>query len=258
MATGDAAVLAGMSLVPGSGQAKDLDTYDNETRDYIATFWGRVWSGVRDKTTAPQVRTALGLGTAAIYDAQQSIISSSVPRRWSNGSLTGPTPGADGEYANKKYVDDTVAASSGVDATARATANAAKDGQLNAGVYSRVLSGFYRVAYIGADGLLGWVSSSRRYKKNIKPAVVDVGAVLSMELVTFLYKVEIDTARHAELQHGLIAEQLHDLGLTWLIDYGTDGQPEGVRYDRIALALLPAVQDLAARVTALEARCADQ
>lgn len=56
-----------------------------------------------------------------------------------------------------------------------------------------------------------------------------------------------------ELQHGLIAEDLDALGLDWLVDYGEDGQPEGVRYDRIALALLPVIQRQEQRIAAIEA-----
>jgi hypothetical protein len=38
MATGDAALAAGMVLVPGAGMARDLDLYDNQTRDYVAQY----------------------------------------------------------------------------------------------------------------------------------------------------------------------------------------------------------------------------
>ena len=262
MATGDTALAEGMNLVPGTGQAKDLDTYDNETRDYIAKFFRRVWSGVRDKTTAAQVRTALGLGSAATYDQNQSATPYTIVRRWGNGSVTGPDPTSRSEYATKAYVDG----SSGVDNTARSLAEQARslaeqarslaaqarNGEMLPEVYSRTLGGYYRSLYVGADGLLGWVSSSRKFKKNIRPATVDPASVLSLQLVEFLYKVEIDTARIGELQHGLIAEDVHDAGLTWLVDYGTSGEPEGIRYDRLALALLPVVQHLDARLTALE------
>lgn len=254
MATGDDALAEGMTLVPGSGLAKDLDTYDNQTRDYIAQFFRRIWSGVRDITTAAQARAALGLAAmSANADA------STLAQRDNAGNLlmttgfaVGGTGPATNHLATRGYVDTAVAGVGGVDSTARATANAAKAGYLDAAVYARTLGGSYRVAYVGSDGTLGWVSSSRRHKKNIKPAAVDPDAVLSMQLVTFLYKVEIDTGRLAELQHGLIAEQLDELGLDWLVDYGEDGQPEGVRYDRIALALLPVLQRQEQRITAIE------
>lgn len=136
----------------------------------------------------------------------------------------------------------------------QADLNYVQQGNMTADVYNRVLSGSYRVAYVNSSGVLGWVSSSRRYKKSIRPALVDPQAVLTLELVTFLYKAEIDTERLGELQYGLIAEQLDELGLDWLVDYGQDGQPEGVRYDRLALALLPVVQQQATQLEALADR----
>lgn len=38
MAIGDDAVAAGMTLVTGTSPAASLDTFDNETRDYIARY----------------------------------------------------------------------------------------------------------------------------------------------------------------------------------------------------------------------------
>lgn len=59
MATGDAAVAAGMTLVNGGSLASDLDKFDNETRDYIATYATR--SGplidVHVSATAPAHKT---------------------------------------------------------------------------------------------------------------------------------------------------------------------------------------------------------
>ena len=35
----------------------------------------------------------------------------------------------------------------------------------------------------------------------------------------------------------VIAEEMHDLGLTWLVDYDEHGKPEGVKYERLVLAV---------------------
>lgn len=67
---------------------------------------------------------------------------------------------------------------------------------------------------------------------------------------------------------GLIAEQVLAAGLGWAVVYDEDGEVEGLHYERVALALIPAVQRLiadrdqartylealAARVAALEGR----
>lgn len=51
---------------------------------------------------------------------------------------------------------------------------------------------------------------------------------------------------------GLIAEDLADLGLEPLITRNEVGQPESVCYDRVAVALLPWLAEIEARLTALE------
>ncbi|KZE91174.1 tail fiber domain-containing protein [Microbacterium sp. TNHR37B] len=160
-------------------------------------------------------------------------------------SCDSPTSGS--HVATKAYVDNN-------DDSILAIAGAAQDGYLSSAVYSRTISGSYRNVYVKSDGTLGWVSSSRRYKKNIRDWTPDRQAVLAMQLVEFQYKVAVDTDRTGAIEHGLIAEQLDELGLEWLVDYGTDGQPEGVRYDRISLALLSVIQDHETRLTNLETK----
>lgn len=175
MATGDAALAAGMTLVPGTAQAHDLDTFDNETRDFIAQFFGRVFAGARGATSAPtaaQVRDALQLGTAALLDWSQSAEGGKIVRRWSNGSVTGPNPSSPGEYATKQYVDNSVPAapdlSSRVAKTGDTmTGNLGIDGAHLIVPAAAPATVSYSVAYINGDGRLSRGASSERYKKYI-------------------------------------------------------------------------------------------
>lgn len=93
--------------------------------------------------------------------------------------------------------------------------------------------------------------SSARFKKEIKSLTPDKQAILAMRVVQFRYKVSV--TQDQTVQTGLIAEELHELGLEWLVEYDESGAPYSVRYYRIALALLPVVQDHEARIAALEA-----
>jgi hypothetical protein len=112
----------------------------------------------------------------------------------------------------------------------------------------------YVAAYINGDGRIGASASSRRFKKEIKSWSPDKQAVLAMQLVTFRYKAAVYGDGTAPVEAGLIAEELVDLGLDWLVFHDDDGLPAGIHYDRIALALLPVVQDHEDRIAALEAR----
>lgn len=261
MEIGDAALAAGMELVPGGGLARDLDKYDNQTRDYVAQFGIRPGTtlplarGGHGATNAAAARSNLGLGSAAVFDAHQSPEGSSIPRRWSNASLTGPMPTSPGEYAPKRYVDEAVA---GVDlstvtqsaAAAQGTANAARNGEMFTAVYDRVVAGQRRSAWVQSDGLIGYAPSSERYKKSIRPEDVSDEQLLALQFVSFQWRAAVAVDDHREM--GLIAEAMEAAGLAWACFYDSNGQVEGINYEMVSLAILPAVQRLLGRVAALE------
>ena len=251
MAIGDDALAAGIPIMTGSELANTLDTEMNKTRDEIARRTSTVMpvtKGGTGATTAAAARAALGAAAAAQVSTDGDLATAGkIPIYNANRQLTAADPAAAGHVATKGSVE--------AYAPSRPQLQSVIDGQMSSVVYNRTLGGFYHVAYVDSTGLLGWVPSSRRYKKNIRPAEVDVDAVLAIEVVTFLYRVAIDP--NGNVQHGVIAEQLHDLGLTWLGSYDAEGAPEGVRYDLLAVALLPVLQRQAADIEALTGRVSD-
>lgn len=113
-------------------------------------------------------------------------------------------------------------------------------------------------AYINGDGRLTKGASSRRFKENIQNFTPSMQAVLAMQVMTYRFKPEyLGGNGIGELEVGVMAEDLHDLGLRWLVSYDEAFRPESVRYDRIALAILPLVQHHEDRIAALEATIAD-
>lgn len=54
------------------------------------------------------------------------------------------------------------------------------------------------------------------------------------------------------IDYGLIAEEAHEAGLEWLVRYGEDGLPEGIRYERLPIALLAIARDHDDRIASLE------
>lgn len=129
------------------------------------------------------------------------------------------------------------------------------DAGVNGNLYlpnSSLASSGYTVAYINGDGRVTRGASSERFKRDIAAWSPDVQAIFAMRLVTFYYRDEVLNGDEPRLEVGVIAEELVALGLDWLVYTNENGEPMGVHYERIALALLPAVQDLDARVSALE------
>lgn len=130
-------------------------------------------------------------------------------------------------------------------------------------------------ASMTAAGLFQRISSSRRYKKNIRELTFDTDKVLDLIPRSFQFKHRFDIVdgelceldrETAPVESGFIAEEAHDLGLGMWVDYLEDGTVEGFLYSNFVVAhqivlrehrariaeLESTVADLAARLTALE------
>ena len=86
---------------------------------------------------------------------------------------------------------------------------------------------------IDSLGQLGTVSSSRRFKKEIKPMEKASEAILALEPVTFQYKNDKTNTP----QYGLIAEQVADIDPD-LVVRDDNGETYTVRYDAVNAMLL--------------------
>lgn len=121
-------------------------------------------------------------------------------------------------------------------------------------VYDRIVSGAgYRATWTASDGQIGYVPSSRRFKTEIRPADFSLAQVLKLQAVYYHYLARPPySPESTPLELGLIAEEVHDLGFTNLVDYDDDGKPFGVRYDLVSLIVLEGMRDLVGRVELLE------
>ena len=80
----------------------------------------------------------------------------------------------------------------------------------------------YLPVLVDADGQLGTVVSSRRFKKDIKPMDQASEAILKLKPVTFHYK-DRDDKNDLTPQFGLIAEDVEKVNRD-LVVYGKDGK----------------------------------
>jgi hypothetical protein len=86
---------------------------------------------------------------------------------------------------------------------------------------------------IDSDGQLGTMSSSRRFKTDVKPIDKASESILGLKPVSFRYKIHKDTTP----QFGLIAEEVAEVNPA-LVIYDSDGKPYTVRYDAVNAMLL--------------------
>ena len=87
--------------------------------------------------------------------------------------------------------------------------------------------------YIDSAGQLGTASSSRRFKRDIKPIGNASEALLALKPVSFAYKAHQDNTP----QFGLLAEDVAEVNPD-LVIYDTDGKPFAVRYEAVNAMLL--------------------
>ncbi len=85
------------------------------------------------------------------------------------------------------------------------------------------------------NGQLGTLTSSARFKDNIRPMDKASESLLALKPVTFRYKKEIDPAGTS--QFGLVAEEVEKVNSS-LVVRDKDGKPYSVRYEQVNAMLL--------------------
>lgn len=236
MTTGDDALLAGIPLVPGSAPASDIDEYINRLADEIARRTMATLSvsrGGTGATTPPGARLNLEINARNVPNKDGGSVQADLDYL---GERVGDTFRR-GETYGRGVIDSAFSSrDSGI--------NAALRGNLYPDSYNRNITGTRRAAWIQDNGQLGYASSSERYKKYVRPEDVSDETVLMLALVSFQWKAAVAIDDRREM--GLIAERLIEAGLGWACFFNPAGEPEGINYDMIGLALLPAVQRLIA------------
>jgi trimeric autotransporter adhesin len=93
-----------------------------------------------------------------------------------------------------------------------------------------------KTVFIDANGQLGTIKSSARYKEDIESMGSVSERLMSLRPVTFRYK-EHEGDGTKPIQFGLIAEEVAE-AFPELVIYDEDGKPETVRYELIVTMLL--------------------
>jgi len=96
---------------------------------------------------------------------------------------------------------------------------------------------------VDAGGTLSRSTSSLKYKKNIADATHGLTDLLKLRSVTYEGKAEADAGKTFG---GLIAEEVHDAGLTEFVQYATDGSPDALAYGNMVALCVKAIQELKA------------
>jgi Chaperone of endosialidase len=94
---------------------------------------------------------------------------------------------------------------------------------------------------ISATGEIFRSTSSLKYKTNVQDYTKGLKEVLKLRPVTYNGKNQIDNGKTFA---GLIAEEVHELGLTEFVQYAEDGSPDALAYQNMVSILVKAIQEL--------------
>src|SRR5206468_3950422 len=109
--------------------------------------------------------------------------------------------------------------------------------------------------YVDANHKLGTMTSSKRFKEDIKPIDTASNSLFALNPVTFHYKKEIDPTGTS--QFGLVAEEVEQVNPD-LIVRDKEGKPNSVRYDQVNTMLLNEFLKQHRKVQELKATVAQQ
>jgi hypothetical protein len=114
-------------------------------------------------------------------------------------------------------------------------------------VYASTTSGGANVN-VASSGRLERSTSSLRYKNTINDATHGLTELLTLRPVTFKGNNDGDT-----VFGGLIAEEVHDAGLTEFVQYDEEDRPDALAYGNMVSLCIKAIQELNTKVETLEA-----
>ena len=112
------------------------------------------------------------------------------------------------------------------------------------GLYTNTTAGGANV-YVSGLGSLYRSTSSLRYKNTVTAATHGLTELMSLRPVTYKGNNDGDT-----VFGGLIAEEVHDAGLTEFVTYNDEGQPDALAYSNMVSLCIKAIQEQQATITA--------
>ena len=127
------------------------------------------------------------------------------------------------------------------------------DGLVNTGVSTNSPYNATTVAaanlLVTSSGTLSRAISSLKYKREVQDAIHGLKELLSLRSVTYKGKNPQDGEK---IVGGLIAEEVHEAGLTEFVMYAEDGSPDSLFYGNMVSLCVKAIQELSAQVTTLQ------
>ena len=114
------------------------------------------------------------------------------------------------------------------------------------GVYNTTTSDAANVRVL-SNGNIVRSTSSERYKNSITDASKGLTELNNLRPVTYKGNNDGET-----VFYGLIAEEVHDAGLTEFVEYNDDNEPDALRYPHMVSLCIKAIQEQQTQIDALQ------
>lgn len=108
--------------------------------------------------------------------------------------------------------------------------------------------------HVTSDGFLYRSTSAKKYKTNIKNYNTGLDMINQMQPISYKANKKTTRDNNDKTHAGLLADDIHDLGLTEFVEYNDDGEVENIYYERLVTVCINAIKELSTKVTALEAK----
>ena len=102
---------------------------------------------------------------------------------------------------------------------------------------------------VASNGSFARSTSALKYKQDIR----NLEAIDISKLRPVRYKSNLENDDQTKDHIGFIADEISDLGLIEIVNYGETGEVEGLQYERITAILVKAMQEQQAIITQLQA-----
>ena len=112
---------------------------------------------------------------------------------------------------------------------------------------------YHNVQWNSDNAQFYYDDSTRRHKENIEPLEDDFERLLDAQPMTYTRP-----GKPERWEIGYIAEDIEDLGLTHLLQYDKEGEPEGVNYEKAVLYLTEIAKAQRDRIAEQATRLAEQ
>ena len=224
------------------------------TGTLTATSHAGAWAGSTIGTTYGGTGLTSFTANGVVYASSSSVLATGSNLLFDGTNLLVGTATSAGRVTIKgTTTDNSTTAITVQDSSATTLFYVRNDGLVNTGVSTNSPYNATTVSaanlLVTSSGTLSRAISSLKYKREVQDAIHGLKELLSLRSVTYKGKNPEDGEK---IVGGLIAEEVHETGLTEFVMYAEDGSPDSLFYGNMVSLCVKAIQEQQEIITTLQ------